>query len=52
MTKNLIIWDFDGVLADSEHLWVQNWVDTLKKLYNFTLTPEQQKALLSFLSSL
>lgn len=43
MTKNLIIWDFDGVLADSEHLWVQNWVDTLKKLYNFTLTPEQQK---------
>ena len=43
MQKNLIIWDFDGVLADSEHLWVQNWADTLQKLYNFTLTPEMQK---------
>lgn len=43
MQKNLIIWDFDGVLADSEHLWVQNWADTLHKLYNFTLTPEMQK---------
>ena len=43
MQKNLIIWDFDGVLADSEHLWVQNWVDTLHKLYNFVLTPAMQK---------
>lgn len=43
MQKNLIIWDFDGVLADSEHLWVQNWADTLQKLYNFRLTPEMQK---------
>ena len=30
MPKNLLIWDFDGVLADSEHLWVQNWTDTLR----------------------
>lgn len=43
MQQNLIIWDFDGVLADSEHLWVKNWADTLQKLYNFTLTPAQQK---------
>lgn len=43
MPDKLIIWDFDGVLADSEHLWVENWTDTLQKLYNFRLTPAQQK---------
>lgn len=43
MPKNLLIWDFDGVLADSEHLWVQNWADTLRKLYNFCLSAAQQK---------
>lgn len=43
MTENkLIIWDFDGVLADSEHLWVENWTDVLAQLYNIRLTPEQQ----------
>ena len=43
MHKNLLIWDFDGVLADSEHLWVQNWTDTLQKLYGLKLSPAQQK---------
>lgn len=30
--EKLIIWDFDGVIADSEYLWVNNWVDGLCKL--------------------
>ena len=46
MPRNLLIWDFDGVLADSEHLWVKNWADTLKKLYAIELTPQQQKQFL------
>ena len=29
--KKLIIWDFDGVIADSEKLWVSVWVETLEK---------------------
>ena len=45
MTENrptkLIIWDFDGVIADSEHLWVQNWVNALRLFNDMTLTPEQ-----------
>ncbi len=41
--KKLIIWDFDGVIADSEKLWVQNWVDMLKDEYNIALTPQQTK---------
>ena len=32
--KKLIIWDFDGVIADSEKLWVSVWVETLKKEKN------------------
>lgn len=41
--NKLLIWDFDGVIADSEHLWVKNWTDTLRDLKNIRLTPEQQK---------
>ena len=29
--KKLIIWDFDGVIADSEKLWVSVWLETLEK---------------------
>lgn len=29
--KKLIIWDFGGVIADSEKLWVSVWLETLKK---------------------
>ena len=29
--NKLIIWDFDGVIADSEKLWVSVWLETLKK---------------------
>ncbi len=44
MKKNiLLIWDFDGVLADSEHLWVQNWTDVLAQMCHIYLSQEQQK---------
>ena len=39
--NKLIIWDFDGVIADSEHLWVQNWLDALQQLKHITLDAEQ-----------
>ena len=29
--NKLIIWDFDGVIADSEKLWVSVWLETLEK---------------------
>ena len=28
--KKLLIWDFDGVIADSEKLWVQAWDEILQ----------------------
>lgn len=31
--KKLIIWDFDGVIADTEKLWVMNRMETLNKFY-------------------
>ena len=32
MTKQpkLVIWDFDGVISDTEHLWIKNWNTVLK----------------------
>ena len=32
--KNLIIWDFDGVIADTECLWMENRRQLLKKYFN------------------
>lgn len=32
--KKLIIWDFDGVIADTEHLWLENRRKLLKKYFN------------------
>lgn len=44
--KILLIWDFDGVIADSEKLWVQIWYDALAKLKNINLSAaEVQKYL-------
>lgn len=42
----LIIWDFDGVIADSEKLWVSVWLETLEKEKNITLTDEEKLSLL------
>ncbi|MBR1778829.1 MAG: HAD family phosphatase [Alphaproteobacteria bacterium] len=39
--KKLIIWDFDGTIADSEKLWIPVWVETLKKEKNISLTEEE-----------
>ncbi len=34
MVKKLIIWDFDGVIADTEKLWLKNRQILMKKLLN------------------
>ncbi|MBR1825271.1 MAG: HAD family phosphatase [Alphaproteobacteria bacterium] len=39
--NKLIIWDFDGVIADSEHLWVKNWVEALHNLKHIDLDDKQ-----------
>ncbi|MBP5343999.1 MAG: HAD family phosphatase [Alphaproteobacteria bacterium] len=44
--KKLIIWDFDGVIADSEKLWVAVWLETLKKERNISLTEDEKLNLL------
>ncbi len=33
-SKKLIIWDFDGVIANSEELWLRTRMDLLNKEYN------------------
>lgn len=42
----LIIWDFDGVIADSEKLWVSVWLETLKQEKNISLNDEEKLSLL------
>ena len=44
--KKLLIWDFDGVIADSEKLWVQSWIEVLKTEKNIVLTDSEIKDLL------
>lgn len=39
----LIIWDFDGVIADSEHLWVQNWLNALSLFKNIKLSASEEE---------
>ena len=34
MRKKLVIFDFDGVVADSEKIWLKNRQDILNKRYN------------------
>ena len=29
----LVIWDFDGVISDTEHLWIKNWQIMLKNKF-------------------
>lgn len=33
MNKKLIIWDFDGVIADTEKLWLQNRMELINEKY-------------------
>ena len=44
--NKLIIWDFDGVIADSEKLWVSVWLETLKKEKNIILSEDEKLNLL------
>ncbi len=37
MKKKLLIWDFDGVIADTEKLWLKNRQYLLNKFYNIDL---------------
>ena len=30
----LVIWDFDGVISDTEHIWIRNWKNLLNKRLN------------------
>lgn len=46
MNKKLLIWDFDGVIADSEKLWVKVWRDNLQKMKNIVLDDELSEKLL------
>lgn len=44
--KKLIIWDFDGVIADSERLWVQAWREVLKEDKSIIIEKELARELL------
>lgn len=44
--KKLLIWDFDGVIADSEKLWVSVWIETLQQEKNIILSADEKLNLL------
>ena len=44
--KKLLIWDFDGVIADSEKLWVQAWYEVLKSEKQINLSTSERHDLL------
>lgn len=50
MNKKLIIWDFDGVISDTEHLWIRNWQILLKKNFGVEWDFETAKNELAGLS--
>ena len=48
--KTLLIWDFDGVLADSERLWVDIWYQSLIDKRNIKLSNDEVEKYLTGLS--
>ena len=34
MKKKLIIWDFDGVIADTDYIWIENLYKNMKSKFN------------------
>lgn len=40
----LIIWDFDGVICDSDYIWAENWATVLKERYDIELTEKQKRS--------
>ena len=51
MQKTLLIWDFDGVLADSERLWLQIWYDMLVQKRGLKLSEDEVQKYLVGLSA-
>ena len=41
--QKLVIWDFDGVIADTEKLWVQSRVELLKEYLEIMLQVKSQE---------
>lgn len=50
ISKKLIIWDFDGVISDTEHLWIKNWQTLLNKYYELDWDFEKTKEIFAGLS--
>ena len=44
--KKLLIWDFDGVIADSEKLWVRAWDEILQSEKQINLSDKEKHNLL------
>ena len=42
----LIIWDFDGVICDSDYIWANNWQKLLLQEKNLKLSDNDVKQLL------
>ncbi len=40
----LVIWDFDGVICDSDYIWAENWATVLKDRYGIELTEKQKRS--------
>lgn len=42
----LVIWDFDGVICDSDGIWAQNWCDLLESEKGIILSASEKQRLL------
>ena len=42
----LVIWDFDGVICDSDGIWANNWAMLLKSEKNIILSEQEKRNLL------
>lgn len=43
----LIIWDFDGVICDSDYIWANNWQKLLLQEKNIKLSEDEVNSLLN-----
>lgn len=46
----LIIWDFDGVISDTEHLWIKNWMILLNQKFGLNWDFEKANSILGGIS--
>ena len=42
----LIIWDFDGVICDSDDIWAENWCKLLKSEKDIEISEQEKRELL------